>query len=449
MKVQMESEEEWVPTMNLCSGCYVELKEPYIRCAECECPPCLLCLQCFAKGLELDRHANDHDYEIVRTDFSLWDDDWLAAEEMQLLEAIDDCGLGNWLDISKHMRKPMNECEAHYWHYYVERPRACLLQDLCQHHMRPSRTNNDCDVPIPYRVSEDPPRPVFDSMKHAEMAGYSAARGDFMTEYDNFAEMNLRDLEFNEDDTEMERNLKFAEIDIYINQMKERARRKKIIRNYGIIDVRKSSLLWLQYENTVGRKVLNSLRTLMRLLPPEEFEAFLESMHYEATLRQKISILQEYREVGLKKFASAKLYHELKQRREEEISKRSSALDALAHLRRDGANSQWLARQTSRDHPTSLPLSTHCLPRRAAPPLDIVGLPGYESLNEKERELCSLVRLVPDAYLEFKAILINENIRNGYVKLAQARQLIKIDVNKTRKLYDFLIQEKCICKDAA
>lgn len=60
-----------------------------------------------------------------------------------------------------------------------------------------------------------------------------------------------------------------------------------------------------------------------------------------------------------------------------------------------------------------------------------------------------MVRLVPDAYLEFKSILMNENLRNGYVKLAQARQMIKIDVNKTRKLYDFLVQEGLVCKDVA
>lgn len=49
-------------------------------------------------------------------------------------------------------------------------------------------------------MGDEPPRPVLDSQKHVEMAGYSAARGDFVTEYDNFAEMNVRDLEFNDDD---------------------------------------------------------------------------------------------------------------------------------------------------------------------------------------------------------------------------------------------------------
>jgi transcriptional adapter 2-alpha len=48
---------------------------------------------------------------------------------------------------------------------------------------------------------------------------------------------------------------------------------------------------------------------------------------------------------------------------------------------------------------------------------------------------------VPESYLEFQRILVAECKRNLGLKLAQARTLIKIDVNKTRKLYDFLLKE--------
>ena len=49
--------------------------------------------------------------------------------------------------------------------------------------------------------------------------------------------------------------------------------------------------------------------------------------------------------------------------------------------------------------------------------------------------------------MEFKRILVNECLKLGCLKLAQARSLIKIDVNKTRKIYDFLHQEGLINKD--
>ncbi|KAL5013831.1 hypothetical protein ScPMuIL_008101 [Solemya velum] len=85
--------------------------------------------------------------------------------------------------------------------------------------------------------------------------------------------------------------------------------------------------------------------------------------------------------------------------------------------------------------------------QRTASPLDIVGMPGYEKLETNENELCAIVRLVPEAYLEFKNLLMNECKIHGCLKLAQARSLIKIDVNKTRKLYDFLLSASLINKD--
>jgi len=54
------------------------------------------------------------------------------------------------------------------------------------------------------------------------------------------------------------------------------------------------------------------------------------------------------------------------------------------------------------------------------------------------------VRLVPESYLEFKNVLVNECRKQGQLRLAQARMLIKIDVNKTRKIYDFLVSEHFI-----
>ena len=54
--------------------------------------------------------------------------------------------------------------------------------------------------------------------------------------------------------------------------------------------------------------------------------------------------------------------------------------------------------------------------------------------------------MVPGAYLEYKQALLSECRRQGGLRLAQARSLIKIDVNKTRKIYDFLIREGCINK---
>lgn len=85
-------------------------------------------------------------------------------------------------------------------------------------------------------------------------------------------------------------------------------------------------------------------------------------------------------------------------------------------------------------------LMTQLAVKRKSTPLEILGLPGYDKLTEEEKELCSIVRLVPLSYIGYKTILTAENSKTGYLRLADARRLIKIDVNKTRQLYDFLLK---------
>jgi SWIRM domain len=109
----------------------------------------------------------------------------------------------------------------------------------------------------------------------------------------------------------------------------------------------------------------------------------------------------------------------------------------------------------------SMFLSTSMLTRKKATPLDVVGeeqeltihykskivnkteslgLPGYDRLTDDEKSICSDTRLTPIAFLEYKRIMTNESANAGYLRLSDARRLIKIDVNKTREIYNFLIK---------
>lgn len=67
-------------------------------------------------------------------------------------------------------------------------------------------------------------------------------------------------------------------------------------------------------------------------------------------------------------------------------------------------------------------------------------------MKKEEQELCSLIRVVPDSFLMYKKLLITENNKLGYLRLADARKLIKIDVNKTRVMYDFFFEHGYINK---
>lgn len=97
-------------------------------------------------------------------------------------------------------------------------------------------------------------------------------------------------------------------------------------------------------------------------------------------------------------------------------------------------------------------IKQHCMDlnqlpkKRRSTPLNIIGLSNYEQLSKDEQELCSQIRVVPDSFLAFQKLLMAENSKLGYLRLADARKLIKIDVNKTRVMYDFLFEHGYINK---
>ncbi len=84
-------------------------------------------------------------------------------------------------------------------------------------------------------------------------------------------------------------------------------------------------------------------------------------------------------------------------------------------------------RLASRNWPPERPLE-RLKPKIRKPggPLDISGSPSYDLLSEKERELCANVRLYPSQYIIIKETLLRESLRQGHLKKAIARQLIKI-----------------------
>uniref|UniRef100_A0A670Z4C8 Transcriptional adapter n=1 Tax=Pseudonaja textilis TaxID=8673 RepID=A0A670Z4C8_PSETE len=418
-----------------CRGCSSYLAEPYIKCAECSPPPFLLCLQCFTRGFEYKKHQSDHSYEIMTSNFPVLDPTWTAQEEMALLEAVMDCGFGNWQDVANQMStKTKEECEKHYMKHFINNPlfASSLL------HLKQAGEKQQTSLAIPFYATEDPPRPTFDSLLSRDMAGYMPARADFIEEFDNYAEWDLRDIDFVEDDSDLLHALKIAVVDIYHSRLKERQRRKKIIKDHGLINLRKFQILERRYPKKV-QDLYESMRRFARILGPTEHDKFIESHALEFELRTEIKRLQEYRVAGITNFCSKYILDSTNSSSPQRttislviVTSNSGAAKKLVLQILTPSNQSWWSY-----------LSTG---RRSAPPLNLTGLPGTEKLNEKEKELCQIVRLVPGAYLEYKAALVNECHKQGGLRLAQARALIKIDVNKTRKIYDFLIREGSITK---
>lgn len=439
---EVNVEADWFDVSNkthiTCAICKKELKEePVIKCCECTCLE--ICVQCFSYGLETQQHRSDHQYRIDRRHVPIFPlSDWTPELELDLLNAVIEFGYGNWSDISKRIiSKTRSEIEKHFNNLYIDN--KSNVSDI---------PTIGCNLITSYRAnpsykysasvnSEEPPRFPVGSQQYRYFAGYNAPRGDFEIEYDNTAESVISNLDFeelndddddDEDSYDLTRELYFIMIQHYNERVKERFRRKRIIKNHGLLLLRKFPITLHKYENSLGKPMLDRLFPFMQLMSGEKFDFLLEGLDRETELRRYFMRLRSFRENGLTRFYSCKLYENLKASREEMMKslqqlKQNPAL-SLQHLNLDVK-------------PVIMkPVVTNS--RKPAPPLDIVLLPGYEKLTEEEKELCSNARIVPLTFFALKEVLINESKKNNGIRLATARQLIKIDVNKTRKLFNFL-----------
>jgi transcriptional adapter 2-alpha len=422
-----------------CFGCKMHLQAPYIKCVECST---LLCLHCFAQGYETSSHQNDHSYEVISLDFSLIENTWTASEELTLLDSIAECGLGNWSDIACRIRtKSAEECETHYLDNYINYPQQ-PLQIILQH--TTPEIHNFYRM-IPYEPADDPPRPKDDPSQAIDVAQYMPCRGDFNVEYDNFAECDIKDVEFDCEDMNDE-ELKVAAVDIYLSRVKERCFRKRIIKDHGLINVHKTELTERSLSK-VEKDLRDKLKPFAKLRTAEQHEQFIQGLLLEDSLKQEICELQHYRSVGLTLKDSAKIYEISRRERIKHVNKGNMLNDILSLLEDKVACQTWLQKQAISQ--SSVAVASFPIPslgRKPATRLDITGTPGVERLTEEERELCSKLRLLPHSYNHYKQMLIKENQLLGSLKLAQARALIKIDVNKTRKLYDFCVRHHWITR---
>ncbi|XP_045614375.1 transcriptional adapter 2-alpha isoform X1 [Procambarus clarkii] len=420
-----------------CKHCYSVAKEPYIKCVQCEqldnSLDVVICMPCFSKGAEFGMHKNDHSYMVVRTDFSLLDSCWQAKEEIMLINAINDCGIGNWQDVSYHIPgKSAEQCRAHYTKYYIENPHPELPQVI-----RTESTHSVIPQPVSYIGNvDDPPRPLPGTSVCRDMAGYNAARGDFDVEYDNMAEVDIQDLDFMLFEEDKKPSLGFelqvALLDIYRRRLGERYKRKKLIRDHGLIAMSKSTLSLGRYRPYLPQNFADALPRFLSVVGSMESDLLLEGLKCEAELKRQISDLMEYRSNGISKQTGIMTYETLKRKREANLKERRN----LVVSENDGIDVKW---NVLNKNIVNIDAAIVGASRRVSIPLNITGKPGYENLNDTEKQIASELRLVPEDFLRFKSAFIDECRKLDGLRLAQARTLIKIDVNKIRKIFDYLL----------
>lgn len=211
------------------------------------------------------------------------------------------------------------------------------------------------------------------------------------------------------------RSLCLALTQVYNSRLVRRKRVERLVKELSLLHRTKVTrdLVTMEGERLVSWGPGQWTR-LYQVCCAADMDMVLTGLVMEARLKQKVLRLQQFRSQGLRMSGSVSVFERLlKRRQEQQVELEMVEVEEV---------------QT----------------RRAPLPLDIVGLPGYSSLSQGARDLCSELRLAPSTFLEAKTCLKEESRARGGLRLAEARQLLKIDVNRTRKVYDFLLTEGLI-----
>ncbi|KDR75051.1 hypothetical protein GALMADRAFT_69919 [Galerina marginata CBS 339.88] len=223
---------------------------------------------------------------------------------------------------------------------------------------------------------------------------------------------------------------KLSMLEMYFQRVDKRLETKAIIFERGLLDYKKMQATEKKRPRE-EREFLHRLRPFARLQTAEDYESFATDMLYEALLRKRIQELQSYRRLGLSTSADIEKY-------EIELGKRVSHLSSLVSF----ADSE--DRKSRESTPRIGPApgaSTGNTARRPPQPLNLANSPALHLLTPAEQTLCSQLRILPKPYLVIKETLVREYARRGgKLRRREARDLVKIDVNKTSRVWDFLVQ---------
>lgn len=232
------------------------------------------------------------------------------------------------------------------------------------------------------------------------------------------------------------------------------------------------------------RELLSRIKHFAQMQTAQDFEDFLNGLIYEDALKRTAAQLQGYRRAGITTLADAARYD----REKADRARKAAALAesgpmglAAMGVQASGSVRQrtdtWGARSRGTGRESSSGLGSPSLegkdtvvpkagrkPREynqpsevqhvflrpyllilfsfAAQPLNLSSAASLHLLTPAETTLCSTLRILPQPFLLIKQTLITEYLRrSGRLTRREARGLVRIDVNKLGKVWDFFYQQ--------
>lgn len=221
---------------------------------------------------------------------------------MHLLDAIEQYGFGNWEDISKHIEtRTPEEAKDEYVSKFLNGTvgRHTWSTAIDQRPQLTDHTSDDTGPLGQLLVQKLPPMDC--SHEEAVALGYMPNRDDFEREYDPTAEQLVSTLSLSPDDEDVDMLLKLAQVDIYTRRLRERARRKRVVRDYQLIANFFRGNAKRAHMSRDQREFRERLRTFSQFYTSKEFEHLIGSLVRERSLRIRLSELNRYRWNGLQR----------------------------------------------------------------------------------------------------------------------------------------------------
>lgn len=415
-----------------------------IQCAICTDYD--LCVPCFAAGLTTGDHKPWHDYQIIEQNtYPIFDRDWGADEELLLIQGCETSGLGNWADIADHIgNRSKEEVAEHYFKIYLESKDYPLpemnkdftdvspLQFLEERKERLEKRKN---IPLP------PPRgkPVASVPLCHEIQGYMPGRLEFDHEAENEAEIPIKDMVFDPEDLANDIDLKLTILDIYNSRLTTRAERKRVMILNHLLDYRKN-MGSDKRKSKEEKDLLKKINAFIRILTPEDFESFSRDLLTELKCRMKIQQLQTWRRNGITTLEDGAKFEKDKVIRAAHYQRMGNGTGSGRHSQTPGLTSGNSFNGNGHRNKFSPQPEFRSKSTTARAPLDISHAADFELLSAEEKQLCATLRILPKPYLAIKNQLMREAVKNnGVLKKKDARQALKIDVNKASKIYEFFV----------
>lgn len=227
---------------------------------------------------------------------------WSAREELHLLDAVEQYGFGNWEDISKHVEtRTPDEAKEEYINKYIT---GCIGRHTW------STANENLPKLVDHTVADRGPLsqqlaqklpPIEVTPEEALQLLYMPNRNDFEREYDSTAETLVSSLFLSPNDEDTDLVLKLAQLDVYTRKLRERTRRKRMVRDYQLImNFFRGKVRRRQSKDQ--REFRDRYRVFAQFYTSFEFNRHLAAFEREKVLRVRLSELYRYRWNGLTKF---------------------------------------------------------------------------------------------------------------------------------------------------